>query len=101
MKSYIAILVAVVTLQTVGQVSTSFHTIAKEPLTANGHTVSVRVMDDRTIIYQPFMTRTLVSMDNGKLSALETTAAHRGILIRHREPTIAETALWQKYFEGS
>ena len=96
--AYAAVVATMFGMQGIGSFAESQHTIAKESLTTNGQTVTARALDDRTVVYQPFMTRTTISMERGKLAVLQTTAAHRGILVKHREPTATEAAIWQKYF---
>ena len=96
--TYATVVATIFAVQGTGSFVESRHTIAKELLTTNGQTVTARVQDDRTVVYQPFMTRTTVSMEHDKLSVLQTTAAHRGILVRHRDPTATEAALWHRYF---
>ena len=94
-----ALVLSILALQSIGSIAQSRHTIAQEPLLmSDGRILTIRVMDDRTVVYQPVMWRTSIGIQDGKLVATSTVAASRAAGIRHREPTATEAALWHKHF---
>lgn len=96
---FAGIFALILVIQIPGKMIAAKHTIAVTSFTVDGRTVSVRVMDDRSIVYEPkLFARERVFEENGSLTAQEVISLVGRSYVAEGLPTIEEEELWYRYF---